>query len=45
MGIRSLLALVPSLGLALMIGLFALIYDIKGDKKKMLDQKIKELGI
>ncbi|MBN2154474.1 MAG: MFS transporter [Candidatus Lokiarchaeota archaeon] len=44
-GIRGLLAIVPSVGLAIFIGLFALIYDIKGDKKKMIEQKKAELGI
>jgi GPH family glycoside/pentoside/hexuronide:cation symporter len=44
-GIRSLLAIVPSIGLAIFIGLFALIYDIKGDKKLMIEQKKAELGL
>ena len=44
-GIRALFALIPSVGLAIFIGLFALIYDIKGQKKIDIEKKKAELGI
>jgi Na+/melibiose symporter-like transporter len=44
-GIRALLSLIPSIGLAIFIGLFTLIYDIKGDKKMMIEKMKAETGL
>jgi GPH family glycoside/pentoside/hexuronide:cation symporter len=44
-GIRSLLSLIPSVGLALFIVLFALLYDIKGEKKQWIEKMKAETGL
>lgn len=44
-GIQFLLAGIPVIGLTIAIGLFAWLYDIKGDKKKWIEQQKLELGL
>ncbi|GAF70319.1 unnamed protein product, partial [marine sediment metagenome] len=45
LGIRILISVIPVIGLTIAIILFAYFYDIKGDKKIMIEQKKIELGL
>ena len=45
LGIRILMSVIPVIGLTIAIILFAYFYDIKGDKKIMIEQKKIELGL